>query len=180
MRIVSGKYKGFHIPVSKKFKARPTTDFAKENLFNILSNHFNFEGCEALDLFSGTGSLAYELASRGCTGVDLVEKDFRSVEFIKSVIDKLQIKNIKTYTIDVWKYIERCKQKYDIILADPPYQSERIDELPDAVLQSGLLKPDGWFVLEHSSKYHFEGHQNLEDERRYGSIHFSIFTAEKV
>ena len=108
MRIVSGKYKGIHIPVRKNFKARPTTDFAKENLFNILANHFDFEEAAALDLFSGTGSLAYELASRGCTTVDLVEKDYRSITFIKKTIAKLRMENIRIIQADVWKFIDRC------------------------------------------------------------------------
>ena len=177
MRIISGKYKGRHIPVRKKFSARPTTDFAKENLFNILSNHIDFEETSALDLFSGTGSIGYEFASRGCTRVDLVEKDPRSVEFIKGVITRLGMDNVRVIKSDAFRFIEKCNQIYHIIVADPPYEMMRINEIPDLIFSGNLLHQDGWFILEHSAKYSFASHSHYVELRKYGSVHFSFFSA---
>lgn len=176
MRIISGKYKGRHIRVKKNFKARPTTDFAKENLFNVLSNYFDFNDIIALDLFAGTGSISLELASRGCLSVDMVESDYSSFGFVKKVIAELGIKEIRPIHSDVFKFISVCSKTYDMIFADPPYALARLAELPDLIMKSDLLKQDGWFILEHPGKYNFEDHPYFRELRRYGSVHFSIFT----
>ena len=174
MRIISGKYKGRHIPVRKNFPSRPTTDFAKENLFNVLNNHFDFEHLQVLDLFSGTGSISYEFASRGAM-VDLVEKDFRSIEFIRETIRDLQFANINPYKTDVFRALLKLSKTYDIIFADPPFMMNNIGDLPDLVFNLHLLNMNGWFILEHSDKFAFNAHENFSQLRKYGSVHFSIF-----
>jgi 16S rRNA (guanine966-N2)-methyltransferase len=178
VRIVSGKYKGRHIPVRRNFPSRPTTDFAKENLFNILNNYFDFEAISVLDLFAGTGSISYEFASRGAR-VDLVEKDYRSFAFIRSTIAGLKIETIKPYKADVFKVLPKLKQTYDIIFADPPYQLPNIAEIPGLVFEFKLLNPNGWFILEHTNRLKFNSHPNFKEVREYGSVNFSIFTENK-
>ncbi len=175
MRIVSGKYKGRHIPVRRNFPSRPTTDFAKENLFNILANHFNFEGLNVLDLFAGTGSIGFEFASRGAV-VDMIEIDNRSIRFVKTVIDELKFSTIRTYKADVFKMITKIDRKYDIVFADPPYQLAKLANLPDLIFGAELLKAKGWFILEHADKYSFTQHTHFSEIRKYGGINFSIFT----
>lgn len=175
MRIISGKYKGRHIRVHKNFSARPTTDFAKENLFNFLGNYFDFTKTSVLDLFAGTGSMSYEFASRGCPVIELVEIDFKSFNLIKKIIQELQITTITPYLTDAYKYIIHCRNQYDLIFADPPYRSERIAELPELIMKHDLTKPKGWFVLEHSGKYDFSGQPDFREKRTYGSVNFSVF-----
>jgi 16S rRNA (guanine(966)-N(2))-methyltransferase RsmD len=175
LRIISGQYKGRHIRVHKNFPARPTTDFARENLFNFLGNYFDFKETAVLDLFSGTGSMSYEFASRGCPHTVLVEMNPKSYGFIKKNIEELQITSIIPHLADAFKYIMHCRNKYDLIFADPPYTSERIAELPGLIFKHDLLKPKGWFVLEHSRKYDFSGDVNFRERRAYGSVNFSVF-----
>lgn len=175
MRIVGGKYKGRRITVYKNLKARPTTDFAKENLFNILSNYFEFKKVIALDLFAGTGSISLEFASRGCIEVYTVEKDFRHTKFIKKVIQDLDIQNIFVFNKDVIKFITTFKNKFDIVFADPPYNMEGIDKLPDLIKNNQLVQKNGWFILEHSKAFNFTSYNLFREQRKYGSVHFSIF-----
>ena len=175
MRIISGKYKGRHIEARKGFKARPTTDFARENLFNVLNNHFNLEETDVLDLFAGTGSISFEFASRGCKQVDLVELDFMSLQFIKTVIAKLGIENIRACRSDAFRFLQQLKKQYDIVFADPPYTLGGIEKLPGLVFENNILLPGGWFVLEHSRQYDFRGYDHFREIRTYGSVHFSVF-----
>ena len=178
MRIISGKYKGRHIRVHKNFSARPTTDFAKENLFNFLNNYFDFNITTVLDLFGGTGSMSYEFASRGCPSVDILEKDFKSFDFINKVLTELKIAEVNPIHTDAFQYLRKCRKQYDLIFADPPYQHKEIDILPDLIFENNLLKPKGWFILEHSDKHKFSTHPAFREHREYGSVNFSIF-AEK-
>ncbi|MBN1116102.1 MAG: RsmD family RNA methyltransferase [Bacteroidales bacterium] len=180
MRIVSGIYKGRHIQVHKKFSARPTTDFAKENIFNVINNYFDWEKLSVLDLFSGTGSISYEFASRGCLRVVSVEKDFRSHSFIQETVKNLQDDKIKAIKSDVFRFLEWTKEKYDIIFADPPYELKGIEELPKVVFEKKLLKPEGWFILEHGKNSEFQGFQGFKEKREYGSVNFSIFENQAV
>ncbi len=175
MRIVSGKYKGRYIPVRKNFPARPTTDFAKENIFNVMGNHFDFEGLHILDLFGGTGSISFEFASRGSSEVITVEKDFRSYDFIKKTARALQMDQIKVIKTDVFRFIPKCSAFFDIIFADPPYELENLNVIPPLIFENNLLKENGWFILEHGKSNHFDGNEFLIDKRTYGSVHFSIF-----
>ena len=175
MRIIRGKYKGRHIPIPTGFKARPTTDFAKEGLFNILENvYIDFSASPtALDLFAGTGSIGLELASRGCSKVISVEKDFKHWQFLSRVQKELHTKEWMPLKGDVFKYTQTCKERYDIIFADPPYSLENLKDIPDAALP--LLAEDGLFILEHGRNYDFSDHPRFVDHRKYGSVNFSFF-----
>lgn len=175
MRIVSGKYKGRHINPPKNFKARPTTDFAKENLFNILNNNFDFSELAVLDLFSGTGSISYEFASRGCNSVISVESNFKHHIFIKKTIEELSLHNIRAIKSDVFRYVKSCKEKFDIIFADPPYELEEIESIPDFIFEHQILKTEGWLIVEHGDKTNFSKHKGFKETRKYGGVNFSIF-----
>ena len=177
MRIISGQYKGHRFSVRKNFPSRPTTDFAKENIFNVLGNYFDVEGIRVLDLFAGTGSISFEFASRGAN-VDLIEKDFKSIAFIKKNIAALKITSINAMIGDVFRLVPKINSGYDIVFADPPYQLNNISDLPELIFENKLLNPSGWFILEHSGKYTFNAHKNFKELRKYGSVHFSIFTKE--
>lgn len=158
----------------KNFKARPTTDFAKESLFNILANNIDFEKVKFLDLFSGTGSISYEFLSRQCKDVTLVELNFKHIQFIKSVMKELN-EIAKVYRADVFKFIENHKIKYDIIFADPPYDHPRFGEIPGSILRNNLLAENGILIIEHSKQYQFNEIPGFYDLRKYGSVHFSFF-----
>jgi 16S rRNA (guanine(966)-N(2))-methyltransferase RsmD len=178
MRIVGGKYRGRTFDPGKKFKARPTTDMAKESLFNVLQNSIDFEGIKALDLFSGTGSISYELASRGCTDVTAVEINLAHIQFIKEVIEKLGEKHIRVVKSNVFVFAAHIKEQFDLIFADPPYDHPKFAEVVNLIFRNNLLKPDGMFILEHSGQFDYSKHPNFKELRRYGSVHFSIFTTE--
>lgn len=175
MRIVSGNFRGKTFNPPKNFKARPTTDFAKEGLFNIILNNFDFEEIEVLDLFAGTGSISFEFASRGTNHIDLVELNINHLKFISGVIKDLGLKQIHTIKGNAFQYIKACNYKYDIIFADPPYELDGIDTIPDLIFDKGILKPDGWLILEHSGNYRFDEHPRFHQERNYGNVHFTIF-----
>lgn len=149
-------------------------DFAKEGLFNILNNYFDFEEISFLDLFSGTGSLDYEMASRGCTEIISVEKDGRSVEFIKKTAAEFKIE-INVMRMDVFEYIRSTSMKFDIIFAGPPYPLENIPALPVEIFEMQLLKPGGWFILETNPKHSFTDHPQFREKRNYGTTIFHIF-----
>lgn len=175
MRVISGIYRHRHFDVPRTFKARPTTDFAKENLFNVLANRIDLEDATALDLFSGTGSISIELLSRGCSRVVSVEKDPDHYAFIAKVMETVKAEGSLIIKGDVFKYLERCQEQFDFIFADPPYQLEELGEIPDIVLGRNLLKPDGIFVLEHGDKHDFKDNPRFKELRVYGSVHFSFF-----
>lgn len=178
MRIITGIYKGRHFEIPRTFKARPTTDFAKENIFNVLNGLVDFDDAVALDLFAGTGSISLEMISRGCSQVISVEADRDHAAFIKQCMAKIGTNNNVLIRGDVFRFLKSCKQKFDIIFADPPYALNNIDSIPDIVLGNGLLKDDGVFVLEHGKHNHFEQHPCFVDHRSYGSVNFSIFRAQ--
>lgn len=176
MRVITGKYKGRHFDVPRTFKARPTTDFAKENLFNVLKGYLDWEEAPtALDLFSGTGSITLELLSRGCSRVISVEKDRLHYGFIRGFLEKLGDEAGVPVCGDVFKYLERCNEQFDFVFADPPYQLPNIDELPDLVMARGIVKENGLFVLEHGKTNDFSQHPNFMEHRSYGSVNFSFF-----
>lgn len=148
---------------------------AKESLFNVLQNSIDFENIKALDLFSGTGSISYELASRGCTNVTAVEINLAHLQFIKEVIEKLGEKNIRLVKSNVFVFAARIKEQFDLIFADPPYDHPKFAEVADLIFNNNLLKPGGLFVLEHSGQFDYSSHSNFKELRRYGSVHFSLF-----
>lgn len=180
MRIISGKYKGRHFDVPRNFKARPTTDFAKENLFNILSNFTDFEESRALDLFSGTGSISLELVSRGCKEVTSVEMDSLHFSFLKKSQSYLNDSSWRIVRDDVFRFLRRCNAKYDIIFADPPYALKELAEIPDLVLSKGLLSDDGLFIFEHGKDHDFSQHPCFFRHVSYGSVNFSFFKKENA
>jgi 16S rRNA (guanine966-N2)-methyltransferase len=177
LRIIGGKYRGRKIEPPANFKARPTTDFAREGLFNILNNRVDFEAISVLDLFAGTGSISYEFASRGVPVVHLVEKDARHVSGIKRIIAETGMENIKTIHIDVSAFLKTCSVKYDVVFADPPYDLPWLRELPDLVTGSGVIAKDGFFILEHPRNMSFSSHKLFFEHRNYGGVNFSFFRA---
>ena len=176
MRIISGLLGGrkIHPPANMPY-TRPTTDIAKEGLFNILQNHLDFEEIKSLDLFGGTGSISYELASRGVHDLTIVEKDQHMFSFIKKTVETLQIENCKVVKSDVFRFIEQCTHQFHFIFAGPPYALQTIDDLPELIFQKKLLKQDGWFVLEHTPRNNYESFSHFKSSRNYGTTVFSFF-----
>lgn len=179
MRIVSGKFKGRHFDPPSNITARPTTDFAKESLFNLIGNEMDIEGITALDLFAGTGSISYELVSRGALHVTSVEMAQTQLAYIHKVCDKLEIKNMRVVKQEVFRFLDNTNAAYDLIFADPPYQLPNIEELPEHILGHNHLKEDGLLIIEHGQKTSFESHPCFYDHRNYGNVHFSFFKTKK-
>ena len=175
MRIISGKYKRRRFDVPTNIKARPTTDFARENLFNVLGNLIDFEGSTALDLFAGTGAISFELLSRECAKVVCVEMHPIQYGFIKKVMELLGDRNLVPIKGDVFRFIASCRESFDFIFADPPYNLPELETIPQKVLGSDLLKPGGLFVLEHSKNNDFSSHPFFFQHRTYGSVNFTFF-----
>lgn len=175
MRIITGKYKGRHFEIPRTFKARPTTDFAKENIFNVLNGYMDFEGATALDLFSGTGSIALEMVSRGCRQVVSVELDRDHHRFITDCLKKLDTKACIPLRGDVFRFLKSCRQQFDFIFADPPYALEELPAIPGLVLDKNILSEGGVFVFEHGKNHDFSSHSRFKEHRAYGSVNFSIF-----
>lgn len=176
MRIISGDLGGRKInPPSKMPYTRPTTDIAKEGLFNVLQHKLDMESLKTLDLFGGTGSISYELASRGAESLTIVEKDTEMFEFIKKTIALLKIENMKAVKMDVFKFISQCTDTFDFIFAGPPYALQTIDDLPVQIFEKKLLNPGGWFVLEHTPRNDYKNFPFYKMEKNYGTTIFSIF-----
>ena len=175
MRIVSGKYRGRAINPPKNLRARPTTDFAKENLFNVLGNLVDFEECDVLDLFAGTGSISYEFASRGVHSVTSVEINPVHYNFIKKTAADLGIDNLFAVKANVFLYLKSCAKQFDLIFSDAPYDLEGSEEVIRLVLERDLLKPDGFLVFEHSKNINFSSDPHFWQSRSYGSVQFSFF-----
>lgn len=175
MRIISGKYGRRRFDVPTNIKARPTTDFARENLFNVLQNMMDFEGVKALDLFAGTGAVSFELASRGCARVVSVENYPVQYNFIRKVATQLGAKEMIPIKGDVFRFVPACREKFDFVFADPPYDLPNFAEVAPLVLNSDILAPGSIFVLEHSKNYDFSTLPHFEQKRTYGSVNFSFF-----
>ena len=173
MRVITGTYKGRHFDVPRSFKARPTTDFAKENIFNVMTGYIDFEGTEALDLFAGTGSITLELLSRGCKEVVSVEMDRDHARFIQQCIDKVGAENHTLIKGDVFRFMKSCKRQFDFIFADPPYSLPTLETIPDLALP--LLKEGGLMVFEHGKQNDFSQHPRFVEKRVYGAVNFSLF-----
>jgi 16S rRNA (guanine966-N2)-methyltransferase len=176
MRIIGGEMGGRRInPPTKMPYTRPTTDLAKEGLFNILQNQVEFDGAKTLDLFGGTGSISYELASRGAASLTIIEKDQAMFQFIKDNIQKLGIENCQVLKMDVFKFIETGRESYDFIFAGPPYALSNINQIPVMVVEKKLIAPNGVFVLEHTPRNNYEGYEGFVKQRNYGTTVFSFF-----
>ena len=175
MRIISGKYRGRTIVPPRNLRARPTTDFAKENLFNVLTNIVDFEELDVLDLFSGTGSISYEFASRDARSVTSVEVNSVHHNFIRQTARELKFENFYAVKANVFLYLKSCSKWFDLIFSDAPYDLEGSEEVIKLVLERDLLNDDGILIFEHSKDQNFEGHPNLWQTRSYGSVQFSFF-----
>lgn len=179
MRIIAGELGGRKIhPPSKMPFTRPTTDIAKEGLFNVLQHRLDFEGLKTLDLFGGTGSISYELASRGASDLTIVEKDPKMFDFIGKTAEQLKITNIRCVKMDVFKFLEAHLVGYDFIFAGPPYALTTIDELPRIIVDQKWLNPGGWFVLEHTPRNDYKAFAQYKFEKNYGTTIFSVFINE--
>lgn len=177
MRIITGIYKGRHFEIPRSFKARPTTDFAKENIFNVLNKYIDFDRATALDLFAGTGSISLEMLSRGCSHVISVEADRDHANFIRQCVQKIGTDGHILIRGDVFRFLKSCRQHFDLIFADPPYALEQLPNIPAIVLEKDILSPDGIFVFEHGKGYDFSDNPHFIEHRAYGSVNFSLFRA---
>lgn len=177
MRIISGKFKGRRFyPPADKWPTRPTTDFAKEGLYNILENRIGWTEISMLDLFGGTGNHGYESISRGCRSVVYVDKHAPAIQFVRRTIAELNIGDqMKVVRSDVFQFVRQCTERFDFIFAGPPYGMPLLETLPDEILGRGLLADDGLFVLEHNPDHQFEHHPQFTEIRKYGTTWFSFF-----
>ena len=175
MRIIGGTHRGRRIVPPAGFRARPTTDFAREALFNILANRINFDEARVLDLFSGTGSISYEFASRGVPLIHLVEIDQRHIAGIKRIISEIGFTSIKAIHIDVRSFLKTCNEKYSVVFADPPYDLPWLKEIPSLVLKSNIIEEDGFFVMEHPRNMQFNDEPGFFEHSSYGGVNFSFF-----
>ena len=178
MRIISGTHRSrqFHIP--DNLGIRPTTDFAKEALFNILQHRIDLEGMKVLDLFGGSGSMSYEFASRGAAEITSIEKNPKCGNFIKKTAAEFNFPNIKVITMDVFKFLPLCSDTFDVIFADPPFKLANIERIPALVFEKNLLRENGTLIVEHPVETNFSGIKQLQETREYGTVNFSIFTSQ--
>ena len=176
MRIIAGKHKGLRFNPPQGFSARPTTDFAKESLFNILENQIQIEGKHILDLFSGSGSITYEFYSRGAASVTSVDSNFENAKFIRKTTQKLGATNIDIISSEAIRYIQKCKRKFDLIFCDPPFNYTKYEDLYHAIIQQNIIKPESYIIIEHDTKHDFSKSQYFSELRKYGHVCFSFFT----
>ena len=176
MRIIGGTLKGKTIALPARYAARPTTDFAREALFNILSNEYEFDGLKVLDLFGGTGAVSYEFASRGVGHIWTVEMARENASFIIRETSRLGLSPQITVVRDnVFDFLPLCKEKFDLVFADPPYALDGLQDIPDKVFAADILHPGAYFILEHGDEHSFTGHPCFKKEKVYGRVHFSFF-----
>ncbi|MCL2413239.1 MAG: 16S rRNA (guanine(966)-N(2))-methyltransferase RsmD [Bacteroidales bacterium] len=175
MRIIRGTLKGRRIQAPANLPVRPTTDFAKESLFNVLNNRIDFEELNVLDLFAGIGGISLEFASRGAS-VLAVENNPKCADFIKQAAEKLHVESLRVMQTDAFAYLAKTRQTFDLIFADPPYDLPTIDLLPNLIFEYKLLNPDGIFILEHSEQHDYSALPKFSELRKYGKVHFSFFS----
>lgn len=175
IRIISGSHKGRRILAPENLPVRPTTDFAKEGLFNVLGNRIDIEDQQVLDLFAGTGNISYELASRGCTDITCVDMNAQCIRFIQETTAKFNFKGIKTVRNDVFSFVEKGGRQWSLIFADPPFEMAETAHLPELIFAANLLTPDGLLIVEHPDTTRFTKTGKLLEVRKYGKVHFSFF-----
>ena len=175
MRIISGKHRGKQLHPPHNLPVRPTTDFARVGLFNILNNLVDFEELRVLDLFAGTGSISFEFISRGSKEVIALDNSHQCTQFIEKMATELRTASLVALCMDAFQYLERTSDSFDLVFADPPYNMEGIDQIPDLVFKNNLLKENGLFILEHSKRHEFSAHPRFSQRRNYGNVHFSFF-----
>ena len=175
MRIIGGALKGRRVAPVKGWTGRPTTDFGRESLFNLLRTRVDIDGADVLDLFAGSGMVSLEFASRGAASVTALERDPKAVRHISTAFDQFELDHCRALRGDVFQFITRPITSFDIVFADPPYDLDRLLELPALILGSGLLAPDGLLILEHGERTHFDDEPGFIEHRNYGQVHFSFF-----
>jgi 16S rRNA (guanine966-N2)-methyltransferase len=175
MRIIGGSLKGLRLNPPKNLPVRPTTDLAKEALFNILQNQIEFDNIRVLDLFCGTGNISYEFASRGASQVISVDRSIHCLNYIKDTARQHGLAQIKTFKADIFKYLELETEQYDLIFADPPYDLNQIPEIPKIIFGKNLLTSDGLLIVEHQSMQNLSNHPAFNEQRKYGHSSFSFF-----
>ncbi len=175
MRIIRGKHRGRRIIAPGNLPVRPTTDLAKESLFNILGNNFDFEECRVLDLFAGIGGISFEFASRECMMVIAVDNHPGCIRFISDTAARLGFTNLSAVKAPVSFFIKSSHQQFDIIFADPPYEMDGTEDIPTLIFEKELLAKEGWLIIEHPGSVSFTGHPRCFDTRKYGKVHFSFF-----
>ncbi|MFM1931183.1 MAG: hypothetical protein RL226_486 [Bacteroidota bacterium] len=179
MRIIGGSHKGRRFNPPASYTGRPTTDYARESLFNILHHRYDVRDAMVLDLFAGVGSVSYEFASRGAARVTAIEQDVRAVKFISQTATSFGLSAIAPLRGDVFNWLKTSRAKWDVVFADPPYDLEKLTSLPEMVKACDMLNPDGLFILEHGPDHSFADHEHCFDERKYGHVHFSFFNFEQ-
>ncbi|MBP5535925.1 MAG: 16S rRNA (guanine(966)-N(2))-methyltransferase RsmD [Bacteroidales bacterium] len=177
MRIIAGTLRGRRLEPPANLPVRPTTDMARESLFNILNNYVDYEECDVLDLFAGTGAVSVEFVSRGARSVTSIDINAACTDFIKATSVRLGLNNMHVVRADAFDLLKRANRTFDIIFADPPYAMENLETLPDLVFEKGLLKPDGILVVEHSKEHSFDTHPHYWQHRRYGKVNFTFFAS---
>lgn len=175
MRIISGTLKGRRLNPPANLPVRPTTDMAREGLFNILNNYVDYEDCSVMDLFAGTGAMSVEFVSRGVREVTAVDINNACTDYIKSEAQRLELRNLRVVRADVFDLLKRANRKFDIVFADPPYALEGLETLPDLVFEHQVLNEDGIFILEHPREYDFAEHPHFWQHRNYGKVNFTFF-----
>lgn len=175
MRIIGGALRGKQIIAPSNLPVRPTTDFAKEGLFNILNNRIDFEDLTVLDLFSGTGNISLEFASRGAKKITSIDMHSPCVNFVRETAKSLKLTNVFTERSDAFKYIDKCTYAFDLIFADPPYELPNLETIPELVFSKNILNPDAWFIIEHGPRTDFSSKPFFVDTRKYGNVNFSFF-----
>lgn len=175
MRIISGRFKGRRLTPPANIKARPTTDMAREALFNVLQNELEIHGADVLDLFSGTGAISLEFISRGANSATAIDVEHLSKRFLDEIKKEWKIDNLKTVKADIFKLLKKADRSFDIVFADPPYADPRFPELPDMIFDSGWVKQDGLLILEHGPEHNFQFNPRFQSHRQYSSVNFSFF-----
>jgi 16S rRNA (guanine966-N2)-methyltransferase len=176
VRIISGIFKGKTLHPPKGLPSRPTTDFAKTGLFNILNNRIDYENTRVLDICCGTGNISFEFASRGVANITCVDTHAACLKYISQTAKELNLKGITTFKADMFKFIEKNEEVFDLIFIDPPYAEERISDLSDLILNKNMLSPDGLLIIEHGSKTDMSSNKGFKEVRNYGNVNFSLFS----
>ncbi len=180
MRIISGQNKGRKIIAPTQLPVRPTTDMAKESLFNIIRNYVDIDQIAVLDLFAGTGNISYEFASRGCPSILSIDLNFKCISFIRQTAEKLDFLNLEVLQSDYKLFLNRTKYSWDLIFADPPYDMQNIADIPDLIFDNNRLNDNGWLIIEHDKKQDFSNHFAFREQRTYGRVNFSFFNKQNT
>lgn len=180
MRITGGSLKGRRPAIVKGFAGRPTTEFGRESLFNLLRTRVDIDGLDVLDLFAGTGMVSMEFASRGAASVLSIDGDARAMRHLKQTFDVLGLENCQAVRADVGAYLTRVPQAFDLVFADPPYDWPDLLKLPQMIVDASMLQPGDWFIVEHGERTDLSMNPGFQESRKYGQVHFSLFRQPDV